>query len=178
MAKDRKRMTHIHGNVEKLTQIETVQGDVIFGGTPDAATLLKRGIQLLKARAYEHAIKAFHSAIESEPSEPNNYYYLALALLKGRRPKVLTRTEAESISRHLQTSCVLNSNRSQYYYLWALVKFDFYVSQGLRVSPPDIVELLEKAESLVCNREAIREMLGLIPHIKENPVYDVINRNV
>jgi hypothetical protein len=118
-----------------------------------------------------------NSAIESEPSQSANYYYLALALLKGRRPKVLTRAEAQTISQHLQTSCVLDDSHCEYYYLWALVKYDFYASHGFSIGTPDIVELLGKAKNLESNREAIREMLNLIPSLGGNPVYDVIERN-
>ena len=146
--------------------------------TEDSAALLKRGIQLTQAHAYDYAIKALNLAIESDPSEPANYYYLALALLKGRRPKVLTRSEAEVISQYLQTSCALNDSHCEYYYLWALVKHDFYASHGFSVGTPNIVELLEKAIKLKRNYKAIREMLNLIPPLIGNPVYDIIRVNL
>ena len=174
MSKNNKGKTTVYGSVEKLTQIGQVIGDVIIPSTPDAATLLKRGVQLIKARSYDAAIDALSQALKTEPTVADTHYYLAVALLKGRRPKVLNRAEAENISQYLQTACTLDDSRSHYYYLWALVKHDFYQLNGFGVKPPGVIELIEIGEQVVSDRKAIAEMRSLIASVIDNPIYDYI----
>lgn len=160
MPKKSKRETHVHGNVEKLTQIDNVEGNVIIHSpsTPSAAELLKKGIQYMNVRAYDDAVKAFEESIKVQPSS-QAYYYLALALLRGKRPKLLTLTQAETIEQKLLSASQLGGKQAHYYYLWALVKVDFYVANGFLVRPPSFEELLNMAENFPINPAAIIEML-------------------
>jgi len=160
MPKNSKRETHVHGNVEKLTNIENVEGNVIIHSpsTPSAAEFLKNGIQYMKVRAYDDAVKAIEESIKVQLSS-QAYYYLALALLRGKRPKLLTLTQAETIEQKLLSAYELDKNQAHYYYLWALVKYDFYVANGFLVRPPSIEDLLNIAENCPINRDAISEML-------------------
>lgn len=142
MPKESSRNTNIHGNVEKLTQIGEVKGDVIIQQGQDAEKLLKNGVQLVKVGAHEQAIGILTEVIKASPLVSDAYYYLALALLKGKRPKVSTLAQIQNVEKHLQTACQLNDNLAHYYYLWALVKYDFYVVNGFMVRPPKIEELI------------------------------------
>lgn len=165
MPKDSKRETHIHGNVEKFTQIGKVEGDVIIQhpSTPDAVSLLRHSIQLLRVHAYEQAITTLTEAVKANPLLADAHYYLALASLKGKRPKVLTLSQAEAIERNLRSACELDDSKAHYFYLWTLVKFDFYVINGFSLRPPGIEELLLVAQQCSYNRAAIAEMLEHIP---------------
>lgn len=165
MPDNSKRVTRVHGDVGKLTQIEKVEGDVIIQhpSTPDASTLLKRGIQLIEVRAYEQAIATLTEAVGNDPLLAGAYYYLALASLKGRRPRVLTLSQVEDIERKLHSAYELDSSKAHYLYLWALVKFDFYVTNGFLVRPPGIEELLSAAQQRLYDHAAVLEMLEHTP---------------
>jgi hypothetical protein len=165
MSRDSKHKTDIHGNVEKLTQIEKVEGDVIIHHPSklDGASLLKRGIQLLKVHAYDHAITTLTKAVEADPLLADAQYYLALASLKGSRPRVLTRSQAKAIEQKLRTACALDGSKAHYFYLWALVKFDFYVINGFLVRPPGVEELLLAAQQCPYSDDAVAEMLEHVP---------------
>ena len=83
---------------------------------------------------------------------------------------MLTRTEAEGISQQLHMAIELDASCAHYYYLWALVKHDFYATHGFRIDSPDIEELVGHAESLPPDGPAIREMLECLPTMDEDPL--------
>lgn len=150
--------THIDGNVEKLTQIGEVKGDIIIQQGEDTEKLLKNGIQLIRVGAYEQAISILTEVIRLAPLTSDSYYYLALALLKGKRPKLSTLAQIENIEQNIQTACRLNENAAHYYYLWALVKYDFYVLNGFLLRPPKIEELLLAGRQSLQDSSLILEM--------------------
>ncbi len=159
MPKESNHNTNIHGNVEKLTQIGEVKGNVVIQQGQDAEKLLKNGIQLVRVGAYEQAISILTEVIKVTPLEADAYYYFALALLKGKRPKVSTLSQIQVIEQNLQTACELNSEWAHYFYLWALVKFDFYVVNGFMVRPPKIEQLLSIGRQSLHEPSLILEML-------------------
>jgi len=159
MPKESNRNTHIHGNVEKLTQIGEVKGDVIIQQGQDAEKLFKNGIQLFRIGAYEQATSTLAEVIKIAPLEPDPYYYFALALLRGKRPKVSTLTRVQTIEQNLQTACELDSKWAHYFYFWGLVKFDFYVANGFMVRPPKIEQLLLIGRQSLHEPSLILEML-------------------
>jgi len=179
--------TNISGSVGKIIQLSNihggignVEGNVIIQPSTAVtnATALKRSVQLIKGRDYDAAIDILKSSIKEDPSEPDAYYYLALAMLRGRRPKILYLSEADTISQNLENACSKDSTRAHYYYLWALVKLDFYMTKGLSIRPPDVNELLAKAGKLRSNPESMSEMLSFLPRIASNPILDLVERRV
>lgn len=121
------------------------------------------GICYLDLKLYDLAIKYFAIAIEQIPDNGDAYYYYALALLKGRRPKVLTLKEVQLIESYLGAAMQIDSNKSRYYYLWALIKYDFYIANGLRVNPPTFEELISEGNSKPFEKEEIGKMLQRVP---------------
>jgi len=135
--------------------VNIVQGSA----KPDAASLLKRGVELIGLCAYEEAIAALNQARDAEPSAPETYYYLALSRLRGKRPMALSYSEAEAITHHLKTACRLDGKQAHFFYLWALVKVDFYIKNGFEDRPPYIEDLLRSAEANKLNQPVIRQLL-------------------
>jgi hypothetical protein len=175
MSDETKNKTHINGNVNKVTQIEKVVGNVIIHrSSPELGTLISQGLKLIKARSWEMAIEVFESAKSLGPTEPDCYYYMALALLKGRRPKVLDYSEAIAISDWLQAACALNEKKAHFFYLWALVKSDFFLSNELNAGEPTVEQLMNKATALPADKNAMGEMVAFLASIEGNPVYDAI----
>jgi tetratricopeptide (TPR) repeat protein len=125
----------------------------------DAKKMLENGVQLVRVGAYKQAINILTDVIKITPLVPTAYYYLALALLEGKRPKVSIRPTIESIERNLETACQLNSDQAHYYYLWALVKYDFYFLNGFMIRPPSIKDLLQVGRQSSHDVALIVEML-------------------
>ena len=131
---------------------------------PDDGELnLAMGVCYLDLRLYDLAARHFTKAIEQIPDYSDVYYYYALALFKGRRPKVLTLTEIRKIEDYLNAAIQLDSSKSKYYYLLAVIKHDFYIKNGLKVNPPTFEELISQAKSKPYEETEIRKMLQLVP---------------
>ncbi len=103
------------------------------------------GICYLSLGLYDLAIKSFAKTVEEVPDSADSYYHYALALLRGKRPKLLTLAEIKEVERYLNAAIMIDDTRSKYYYLWALVKHDFYRCNGLTIKPPTIEELIDEA---------------------------------
>lgn len=121
------------------------------------------GICYLDLGLYDMANRYFARAIEQIPDCGDSYYYYALSLLKGKRPKVLTLSEIRTIEGYLNAATQIDSTRSIYYYLWALIKHDFYIMNGLTMGSPTVEELTAAAESRQLEQEEIDKLLRRIP---------------
>ena len=134
--------------------------NIIHGSEkPDASSLLKRGVELINLCSYEQAIAALSQAIDAAPSTSEAYYYLALSRLRGKRPGALNYSEAEAITQNLKTACRLDGKQAHFFYLWALVKLDFYIRNGFEDRPPYIEDLLNSAEINKLNPPVISHLL-------------------
>ena len=146
---DKKRETNIHGNVENLIQIEQANGNIIINSpSATAPELLEQGKKLLKDCTFSQAITLFEKAIEINPNLAEVYYYLAMAMLRGARPKLVSLSTIRRIEKLLKTASQLQPQMGGVYILWALVKFDYYVLNGMYDRPPTYQELLRKKRSI------------------------------
>lgn len=121
------------------------------------------GICYLDLKLYDFAIKYFAKAIEQIPNFSDVYYYYALALFKGRKPKILTLSEIRKIEEYLNTAIQIDDTKAKYYYLLAFVKYDFYMKNGLKVNPPTFKELIDQASNRSCNKIEIDKILQRMP---------------
>jgi tetratricopeptide (TPR) repeat protein len=112
----------------------------------DGNAVFSLGLFYLNLKLYELAIKSFQKAIELNPEEPEIHYYLALSMIKGRRPKTIPFKEIKEIEQFNNAALQLG-NKAKYYYLAAIINFDFYASNGMKVPQPDYNELLNNASS-------------------------------
>jgi tetratricopeptide (TPR) repeat protein len=178
MPKKFEKATRVRGDVGKLTQIEKVEGDVIIEPSKyDPSTLLQRGIQLIQVRAYEQAINVLAEAVKKDPLLADAHYYLALASLEGKRPKVLTLSKVEEIERYLRSAYEVDNSKAHYLYLWALVKYDFYVANGFLVRPPTVKDLLLAAQQCSYKTASILEMLEHVSGVDERLIRVVLRRS-
>lgn len=126
----------------------------------DAATLLVQGIQLVEARAYEQAINSLDSAVKLEPRNSRIYFYLAIASLKGNRPKSLSMATVQKIEGYLRTTINLAPQFGQAYVFLALLKYDYYTMNGMFDRPPTVLDLLNHPWTIT--KEQVRELLTYI----------------
>lgn len=131
---------------------------------PDNGELnLAMGICYLDLGLFDLAAKYCSIALEQTPDNADAYYYCAIALLKGRKPKILTLTEIKKIEPLLVAATQLDNTKAQYFYLHALIKYDFYLKNGLRLNPPTVEELMAQASSLHVEKEEIDKLFQRVP---------------
>ena len=136
------------------------------------------GICYLDLGLYDLAIKYFAKAVEEMPDNADSYYYYALALLKGKRPKILTLAEIREIEEYLNAAIKIDDTKSKYYYLWALIKYDFYKCNGLAMKAPTFEELLGEAKNRPYDDTEIKNMLTRIQIGDRDLLNLVTNREV
>lgn len=103
------------------------------------------GLLYLQLRLFDLALKHLRQSIDLCPESADHYYYCALALFRGRRPRVLMIQEAKTIERYLETAICLDDRPSKYYLLLALLRFDYYESNGLTARGPSSHDLAAQA---------------------------------
>lgn len=116
--------------VEKYIQFyrKTADGE----STGEAAFAL--GLCHLKLRLYSKAIESFDQLITTHPEHSDAHYYMAICLFAGQKPFLASR---QTIDRALElvNAAIAIRPRGIYYYLLALIKYDYFTRKFLRTSP-------------------------------------------
>ncbi|MBW4543059.1 MAG: hypothetical protein KME25_01215 [Symplocastrum torsivum CPER-KK1] len=159
-------------NYDQRNQKVDTQVNVNFQSpSPDPFVLLNQGIKLLEAKSYQQAIDVFETVLAVDSSISYTYCYLALALLKGRRPKILKRTEVEEIDQLLNAATEMGDLDGTVQWFRALVRDDYY--NGNRITkypPPSVIDIVKTA--LSCNVDIAR-LLALLARLpmSDNKLY-------
>lgn len=129
----------------------------------DGEAIFFLGLFYLRLKLYDFAIKNIEKSIELMPEESDVYFYYALALMKGRKPKLISLTEIRKIEDYLKTAIQLNDTNANYFYLWALIKYDFYLKNGLRSQTPTLDYLLDEIKSKNISTDEIEKLRNMVP---------------
>jgi CHAT domain-containing protein len=133
------------------------------------------GLCYLQLGLHELAIKNFTRALELMPDYPDAYYYYGLSLIRGRRPKLLSLPEVKRIEEYLTTALQLDARPAKYYYFAAILKYDYYLSNGLLCDPsPD--ELFLMAEDKDQDAWEIERLLHAVP-VRDPDLISKVRRN-
>ncbi|MDX9799184.1 MAG: hypothetical protein RBT05_10040 [Bacteroidales bacterium] len=124
----------------------------------DGEALFALGMFYLNLKLYDLAIKNFESAITQLPDEADVYYYYALSLIQGKRPKSLGLQQVRKIEEYLNTAIQLD-DKAKYYYLAAIINYDFYAANGMKIPKPDYNSLLDEAKTAEKEPAEIEVML-------------------
>jgi tetratricopeptide (TPR) repeat protein len=103
------------------------------------------GLSYLDQGLYDLATASLQRALGKTTHEADILYYLALALIGGRRPRTLMLSTIRQIESYLTAAIRLENRKSHYKLLLAAVKSDYYASNGLRIHPPTVDQLLSEA---------------------------------
>ncbi|MDJ0735266.1 MAG: hypothetical protein QNJ47_14615 [Nostocaceae cyanobacterium] len=142
-----------------------------LNSNPDPQELLNEGIQLLEAKSYQQAIEVFRRVITIDASISNAYFLLALALLKGKRPKVLNSREVEEIDQLLNAATTMGDSDGTVQWFRVLLRDDYYHGNGItKYPPPSINNLIETAVSCNTNINRLRALLVRLP-MHDNKLY-------
>lgn len=136
----------------------------------DADVLLKQAIEFLEARSFQQSINLLHDAIKADPSLSNAYYYLALALLKGRRPKVLKRNEIEEIDQLLVSAIKQGYSDGTIQWFRVLLRDDYYNGNRMRCPSPSVSEIIASINPNSTNKNRLQLLLKKLP-MNDNQLY-------
>jgi tetratricopeptide (TPR) repeat protein len=148
-------------------------GDIYQGSSINAEELLNQGIHLLKHGAFQQAINVLNDAVKANPSLSDAYYHLALASMKGNRPKVLQRSEVEAIDQLLSIAISLDQANGVFHLFRALVRHDYYEINRLRYPPPSVEQILGEVKNELVDSSALLALLNQIP-MRNNPLYSAL----
>lgn len=104
------------------------------------------GLCYLHLKLYDLAIKQLEKARDLAPDEADYYYYLTLALMRGRRIMTILFPEIKIMEQHLHTACVLQATDKKYDLLLLAIKYDYYYENGLSVQNPTLPEIVQRMQ--------------------------------
>ena len=130
----------------------------------------------LQLGLYDLTIKNFKQTLELMPEYADAYYYYGISLIRGRRPKLLSLNEVRLIEQYLTTAMQLDDRQAKYYYLAAVLKFDYYAANGLTVHPPLPEDLLELAENKEHNAWEVERLFYAVP-VRHEGLIALIHRH-
>ena len=149
--------THSHTTIGSQVN---VSGDIHLQmsreGEATYEEMLAQGRQNLSKRLYAQAKELFARATQTRPDLADGFYYLALTTLQGKRPKLITLATVKTAEGHLRTAVETDPNHTPAKLLWALVKQDAYVLNGMSDRPPTVTDLLQGIGQI--ERSRIREI--------------------
>lgn len=129
----------------------------------EAQHLLDVGKRYLSSRSYSQAETALRSSIGKSIENTEAFYYLALAILRGRRPRSLHRRQVLEIEELMRP--LAESNEPQYHHLLLLayLKHDYYLANGQKVTLPSPAELLAMSEAVQPDHYKLKELSQHLP---------------
>lgn len=159
------------------TQINIGNVTLNLHTTEDVAGMLGKAVRLLQTGHYDEALQLLNKVLVADEEIADAYYYHGLAMLKGRRPKSALKSSADKITRDISAAINLDSQQAHYYYLLALVWYDFYVMNGFSVKQNEIESLLVKAESNPIDIPKCEELLRHT-NFPDSPIVNILKQRL
>lgn len=88
----------------------------------------------LKLALYDKALEKFNAAIDEEYANPENYFYAAVALLKGKKAFLTPMADIKKAIEYVNAAIMLEE-KGIYHFFLSYIKYDFYARKSLNVSP-------------------------------------------
>lgn len=123
---------------------------------------------------HDLARQSAQEMVDRHPSNADGYVYLALAALRGKRPRVSTMNVVRDVEALISASATLDPERGDFDVILAAIKFDYYVSHGLKIPQPTPQELLSTARQKQIDRiECLRvlQLAGI-----DGPIFDSLRK--
>jgi hypothetical protein len=136
--------------------------------------LLGLAICYLQTGAYTLANMRLTKLMEIHPECAPAYYYSSLSTIRGRRLKTLTLSEVRVIESYLGLASELDPSRPEFTLLLAMVKRDYYETNGLMVPPPAMAALLSKIGDRQIARREIDQLLSSVKVTNEGVYFSTL----
>ena len=134
---------------------------------------LESALEMLDFQRYKEAAEALSRLLENGQDEARVYFYRALALLGGRRPRSARPGVIHQIESDLWQAGqrLRDEEPAHLWFFQALIQYDFYRMNGLRTKPPTAEELLGEARAAPIDEDAtyLQRLLDHAP-TPPNPV--------
>lgn len=131
-----------HLSREEITSAIQEYKVALANGAGDGGAHFGLGLLYFQIGLYDLALKHFRHTVDLEPDYADGYYHVALALLRGRRPKTLMIQEIRAIESQVGAALQLDPRPAKYYLLLAAIRYDYYAANGLTSPSPSYRELL------------------------------------
>jgi tetratricopeptide (TPR) repeat protein len=141
----------------------------------DGESCFRLAMCYLHVRIFEKASEYFQRAAQLLLNDSDAYYYFGLSLLSGRRPKTLSLKEVRFIEENLNIAMDLDDNQGKYYYLAAILKYDYYLENGLRIDSPSPDDLFIIAKQKKHDQGEIERLLNSITLRDEELIAHICN---
>lgn len=147
----------VRGNIDQSTHTVTTIGsqthisgpvsvEISQASQPSPGQLVERGIAALRQGVYENAMQSLARAIELGERDGDVHFYLALAETKGQRPRLLPLSSVRKMEKLLETATRIDPTCFHAFALWALIRQDYYVLNGLSCPAPSAEQLFKLAQ--------------------------------
>ncbi|MBN1970789.1 MAG: tetratricopeptide repeat protein [Candidatus Delongbacteria bacterium] len=114
----------------------------------------------LKLKLYDKAVEAFEKAIEDNFDNSESFFYLAVALLQGKKAFLATRPIIDKIEEYLNAAIMIES-KGIYYYFQAYIKYDYYSRKFFKTSPT-YQEALEQAKQFGFSQNDVEQLYAIL----------------
>jgi tetratricopeptide (TPR) repeat protein len=128
----------------------------------DRDALLAVGLCYLKLGLFDLADRYLRQLINAHPADPSGYYYRAICILKGKRPRTASLPIIREAEQLIGTALELDSTNGRYDVLLAAIQYDYYVLNGMRVPHPPPEVLIAGAGMKYMDRLEVEQIFGLI----------------
>lgn len=116
--------------------------EVLKTAPEDRDALLALGICYIRLGLFDPADRFLDKLLATHPTDASGYFYKALAVLKGRRPRTCSLDAVKTVERLVLTAMELEPAGGRHELLLAAVRHDYYALNGLRMPPPTPDELI------------------------------------
>ncbi|OMP29948.1 hypothetical protein BKM32_15200 [Mangrovimonas sp. DI 80] len=129
----------------------------------------------MNLKNYPIATKLLEKEIENNPINADAYYYCALSLTNGKRIKSLPFSIIKKIKNYLNTAIELNET-SKFYFLAAIINYDFFQENGMLLPEPNYNFLLLKVKEFNLENDDLEYLKNII-EIPKNEIFNKIITN-
>ena len=132
--------------------------DIINKDPNNIEGILGLGLCYLQLGNYQLAQNYFEELIKKSPYVSQPYYYSCLSIIRGRRLMILSLNEIRQAETYLNTAIQLDPSIPQYKLLLAMIKRDYYETNGMKVSPPAAEELLAEIKGKQIGKNELKQL--------------------
>ena len=117
----------------------------------------------IDAENYSFALGILEKLANNDCMDPNVFYYMSIAMLEGKKPRVLHIKQIRKVESYLNSAQVLSDGNGVYYILQAAIKRDYYEYYLFNMNcGDDSKTLLERANNYRLDVEEIHELLKMV----------------
>ncbi len=169
------RKTVYPRKIQDLAEMDTMEKTMAvvnlkaaIAQNPDVAiTNLSLGLFYLEKKGYILAKQQFNKTIALEPATAEAYFYLAIAMLEGKKPFLCLQRVVDQAIEYVSVAEGLDPSSALYYYFHAYLIGDYYERKHFRKTPTS-AELLNTARSVGLTSIEANTLFTILNQTKPN----------